>query len=193
VRRMTIAHELGHLLWDPDPQLQKLRVDEYNELEANPTELVDFVEARANAFAVQFLAPQNVVRDLYQTEANSDGVRKIMELFGVSFTTAKYQIWNALDRAIPLESIKTKNVAPTEDWQAEESYTLDFFKPSSVSETRRGYFAGLVAWAERCKFLSSDSAAAYLDCPENEYVKYANMIRELYPLLGENSRKAKPE
>src|SRR5665213_1794222 len=31
MRRMTMAHELGHLLWDPDRRLQRLAVDRYDQ------------------------------------------------------------------------------------------------------------------------------------------------------------------
>ena len=33
VRRMTMGHELGHLLWDPDQQLNRLNVDAYEDLD----------------------------------------------------------------------------------------------------------------------------------------------------------------
>jgi Zn-dependent peptidase ImmA (M78 family) len=60
VRRMTLAHELGHLLWDPDTRLNQLTVDEYAGLEAayhTGRGRADVVEMRANAFAVALLAP----------------------------------------------------------------------------------------------------------------------------------------
>jgi hypothetical protein len=59
VRRMTIAHELGHLLWDPDSRLNKLKVDQYDELQTDyrTTSMKDPVEIRTNAFSISFLAP----------------------------------------------------------------------------------------------------------------------------------------
>ncbi len=58
VRRATIAHELGHLLYDPPHSLNWLRVDDYRDLETPFEMLFDPVEQRANAFAAEFLAPQ---------------------------------------------------------------------------------------------------------------------------------------
>ena len=107
-----------------------------------------------------------------------------MERFGISFTSARYQIWNSLNRAIPLEDIRTDTVDPTDDWRAEESYTLDFFKPESVPEPRTGYFAGLVGAAEGSGLISTDSAAAFLGCTEQDYMQHADLIRSLYPING---------
>lgn len=57
VRRMTLCHELGHLLWDPDDKLKKVTVDTYADLEQSDREQDrDIAEIRANAFAVAFLA-----------------------------------------------------------------------------------------------------------------------------------------
>ena len=119
-------------------------------------------------------------------------VREIMERFGVSFTSAKYQIWNSLNRSIPLEEIRTDSVDPTDDWRAEESYTLDFFKPVSVPETRTGYFAGLVTAAERGGFISTDSAAAFLGCSESDYLQHVETIRSLYPIPAAGSTALPP-
>ncbi len=58
VRRMTLCHELGHLLWDPDQRLDRLAVDDYDGIERDYRDTKpDPVEIRANAFAVAFLAP----------------------------------------------------------------------------------------------------------------------------------------
>ena len=51
VRRVTLAHELGHLLWDPDENLKKLQVDMYDDLDEDPRQQRNRIEARANAFA----------------------------------------------------------------------------------------------------------------------------------------------
>ena len=58
VRRATLSHELGHLLYDPSPRLEKLKIDSYEQGEIDPQmQNTDFVEQRANAFAIAFLAP----------------------------------------------------------------------------------------------------------------------------------------
>jgi Zn-dependent peptidase ImmA (M78 family)/transcriptional regulator with XRE-family HTH domain len=182
VRRTTLAHELGHLLWDPDPSLSKLRVDLYQDFEDHPFDLADHVEARANAFAVEFLLPQTAVRNLYDKAVDKSlVVRQAMEQFGISFTSAKYQLWNSLDRRFPLNDLRTADIRPTDDWIGRESYSLDFFKPESVPETRRGNFSGVVVAAERLGLISPDSSASYLGCTEEEYLSHANLIQQLYP------------
>src|SRR5207247_2363851 len=47
VLRSTLAHELGHLLYDPQQELRCLRVDEYEQFDRRPDEITDPVwEAR---------------------------------------------------------------------------------------------------------------------------------------------------
>jgi len=181
VRRTTIAHELGHLLWDPDPSLSKLRVDLYQDFEAHLFDVTDHVEARANAFAVEFLAPQVAVRQLYEDAADKSQVaRQVMERFGISFTSAKFQIWNSLERRISFNDLRTDDTHPTDEWVGRESYALDFFKPESVPESRRGYFSGLVAAVEQKGLITADSAASYLGCTIQEYRAHVGLMRQLY-------------
>ena len=61
--RLTIAHELGHLLWDPDQELKTLIVDRNEAFTKAPWSAQNnYVEQRANAFAVEFLAPQSAIK-----------------------------------------------------------------------------------------------------------------------------------
>ena len=70
IRRATLAHELGHLLYDPDSRLQNVCVDSYIGSRKDPqTYESDFVEQRANAFAIAFLAPIDAVGKLAPTPA----------------------------------------------------------------------------------------------------------------------------
>ena len=65
IRRTTMAHELAHILFDPEQQLSNVRVDSYYEVARNAehgTPSPDRVEQRANAFAVEFLAPREAVK-----------------------------------------------------------------------------------------------------------------------------------
>ena len=61
VRRATIAHEIAHLLFDPEEYLNKVRVDTYKGLESDPSRIPFVadnenyrVEQRANSFRDQF-------------------------------------------------------------------------------------------------------------------------------------------
>ena len=182
VRRFTIAHELGHLLWDPDQHLKALIVDSYSDLEREPYRMrTDYVEARANAFAIELLAPKKAALDHFLSYSDPrEGLRAVMERFGVSFTAAKYQIWNALDRNSPLESFTVDDIEPTPEWVGRESFTNDYFHPKSVPLSRRGLFAGYVVkcWSE--KLISFDSAASYLSCEPAELEANADEITRLF-------------
>lgn len=163
VRRATLAHELGHLLWDPPRELESLRVDEYEVLESPPWSAVDAVEARANAFAIEFLAPQaGLVRLLSSDPPSSEDVRRIMETYGVSFTAASYHLWNALDRSFKREDLHVDDVEPSDEWKAAEDWTLDWFPLKATPLSRRGGLAIAVVRAEKEGLISEDTAASYL-------------------------------
>jgi Zn-dependent peptidase ImmA (M78 family) len=96
VRRSTMAHEVGHLLFDPSQHLDDLRVDEYEELDQRAETRSDPVEQRANAFAVQLLAPQRTAVERF--EKSGDLFDGVLDYFGLSFTAGRYQVWNGLGR-----------------------------------------------------------------------------------------------
>jgi hypothetical protein len=186
VRRATIAHELGHLLWDPDQSLKSLVVDTFGDIEDQPPQLkLDPVEARANAFAIEFLAPQQHALEIFHSSKDKEaGIRDVMVHFGVSFTSAKFQIWNALERSISLDSFAVRDVEPTDEWKGRESFTNDYFIPRDVPISRRGYFAWYVVAAMRKGLISADSAASFLGCSEEELVADAEHIASFF---AENS------
>jgi len=169
VRRATLAHELGHLLWDPDQELEALRVDQYTLLEHAPWRVSDHVEARANAFAIQFLAPQQVVSKL--VERGADGtvdVRPVMEMFGISATAARYHAWNALGREPDFERVRASDSQPTDEWRAGETATVDYFPIESTPDSRRGRFSYMVARGIGSSLHSTDSAASMLNASRAE-------------------------
>ena len=64
IRRATLAHELAHILFDPEKQLSNVRVDSYDEVARNArddTRIPDPIEQRANAFSIEFLAPARLL------------------------------------------------------------------------------------------------------------------------------------
>jgi len=181
VSRATIAHELGHLLWDPDQSLGSLLVDEFDDFEEPPQAKHDVVEARANAFAIEFLAPCVQALEVYQDHGDGKaGLRAVMEHFGISFTSAKFQIWNALDRQVPLASFVVDNVEASDEWRGNEAFALDYFKPTHVRDSRRGLFAGLVIKAMRQRLISTDTAASYLECTDRELADNARLIEQIF-------------
>jgi Zn-dependent peptidase ImmA (M78 family) len=182
VRRSTIAHELGHLLWDPDQKLDSLRVDTYSDLEEQPQKNgLDPVEARANAFAIEFLAPQEHALALFKSYPDKrTGLRMVMERFGISFISARYQIWNASQRMEELDSLSVESVEPTDDWKGRESFTDDFFRPESVRPSRRGQFAALVVEAIKKKIITMNSGASFFGCSEDELSGNLNLIESIF-------------
>ena len=181
VRRATLAHELEHLLWDPEEKLRHLVVDRYKDLAKEPRQQSRPVEARANAFAVEFLAPQRTAVEVFlSAESSSQGLRAVMEKFGISFTSARYHIQNKLDRKFPVEDLTVDDNWPSDDWTGRESFTVDYFRPKSVPISRRGYFAYYIVEAVSRNLITAETAATYLACTLDEYNDNASRIREIF-------------
>jgi Zn-dependent peptidase ImmA (M78 family)/transcriptional regulator with XRE-family HTH domain len=183
VRRATLAHELGHILYDPDTELERLRVDSYTGIQENP-EIGgerDYVEQRANAFAIAFLAPLESVREIALSPISTEAVGKVMQTFGISWTAARYHVSNAHYRTTSL-SQSMAQLDPSDEWRIAEESTLDYFPVGSSPYQRRGRFAGLVAECHQRRMLSSQTAALYLGCTEQEFVDNESSIRELHPV-----------
>lgn len=179
VRRATLAHEIGHLLYDPEEYLERLRVDTYDANSANPEDGTDYVEQRANAFAITFLAPLNAVRTAASPPVSGDDVSKVMQDFGISLTSARFHIYNSLHGQydIPFATPETK---PGDDWKASESFTADYFPIESTPTQRRGRFAGLVAAGHKRGLLSEQTAAAYLCCESEDFEDNLEGITDIY-------------
>lgn len=184
VRRSTVAHELCHLLFDPRQRLKDLRVDEYTDLERRADQITDPVEQRANAFAVQLLAPQAVALEQYRS-AEGDPLAHVLDYFGISFTAGRYQIWNGSQRAIPLESISTDVYRPEDDWEAREAYTTTYHPIRALADhpSRAGRFSAVVIRAAQKHIISWDTAAEWLFSSEAEIQRLASTLGELYPDL----------
>jgi Zn-dependent peptidase ImmA (M78 family) len=168
VRRMTLAHEVGHLLWDPDTRLDRLKVDQYDDISYAKSVTRDPVEVRTNAFAISFLAPPGGIKDVVsRTSDTSQAVGDAMMHFGISATAAKYHVKNVsgLDTStLPIRDLPS----PSDDWIGRENFTLDWFPQPSTPISRRGRFALLVARAHDKGLISADTAALYLKCKEQD-------------------------
>ena len=180
VRRATLAHEIGHLLYDPDEQLQRVRMDSYDgsQQDAQAYE-PDYVEQRANAFAIALLAPNEAVRELAPTPVTEESVSNVMRVFGISHTAAKFHINNCLYRAYDVpDSIVAPD--PSDEQKADENFTADYFPISSTPEHRRGKFAGVTAAAYEENFISDHTGALYLECKPEDFRANSHFLRELY-------------
>lgn len=182
VRRATLAHELCHLLFDPQPQLRDLRVDQYADLESSPETLTDRVEQRANAFAVQLIAPRELAVQLWRRSDPDDPLGYIVDYFGISFTAARYQLWNALDRGVALDELTTTRYRPDPAWEAREAYTLTYHPIHTLVEhpARAGRFSAVVVRAAQTGLVSWDTAAEWLLCSPTDLQKKARDVISLY-------------
>ena len=181
VRRATIAHELAHLLYDPDEYLNTVRVDTYEGLESDPTSTPYLddeyyrVEQRANAFAISFLAALEEVHDMTLPPFSGEDVRRVVSKYGISVTAASYHVVNAHFRQYDYP----RDVTPDrgDDWRGVENFTVDFLPIStSTPVTRRGRFARLVVEACKNRLISTESAAEYLCCTVDDVQSRSHMI-----------------
>lgn len=180
VRRATLAHELGHLLFDPIQHLQQVRVDTYQSNEVDPQSYAtDRVEQRANAFAIAFLAPMAAVRDLAPTPVLASSVERVMATFGISHTAARYHISNAHYRQWDVPE-GTSSAVPSDEQKAAEDFTLDYFPIPSTPLLRRGRFVEVVTSCLEKGYISEDSAAKYLYCSKTELQDNLEAISGLY-------------
>ncbi|MFT8679378.1 ImmA/IrrE family metallo-endopeptidase [Gluconacetobacter sp.] len=179
VRRMTLCHELGHLLWDPDQRLNKLIVDDYNIVEGIGVTQRDVVEIRANAFAISFLAPPSAIKEIAFRQVDHETILSdIVETYGISATAAKWHAGNV--SGIDFSSVPTRNLpSPSDDWIARENLTVDYFPIQSTPISRRGQFALLVVKALRSNLISNDTASMYLRCSKEESEQSSEVILNL--------------
>ena len=180
IRRTTLAHELGHLLFDPNEHLENIRVDPYEQSEADP-EIQDFdqVEQRANAFAIALLAPLNQVRSIASIPFSRASVVEVMHTFGLSQTAARYHIFNAHYRQHELPSFVIHET-PGDELKAAENFTTDFFPLQNTPIQRRGKFADLVVRAYAEKYISRDTASVYLQCTGEELTEKIDFLMQVF-------------
>ena len=180
IRRATLAHELGHLLFDPNERLENVRVDPYDQSQADPeAQAIDYVEQRANAFAIAFLAPLDQVRRIAPLPFSQDSVVSVMHTFGISQTAARYHICNAHYRQHELPPLDIHET-PDDELIAAENFTIDFFPLENTSVQRRGRFAGLVARAAAEGYISEHTASLYLACSVPEFRARVGILREIF-------------
>jgi Zn-dependent peptidase ImmA (M78 family)/DNA-binding XRE family transcriptional regulator len=184
VRRATLAHELGHLLFDPDEKLNRVTVDAYESMLANPEQSGgDFVEQRANAFAIAFLAPPESIRarfdSLHPTFTEADVV-SVAQDFGIGSTAARYHLQNAFYRTTDAPPVRAGFDA--EKWEIAENFTLDYFMPEQTPPQRRGRFSALVTRAYDLGRISDDTAAFYLGTDASTFLDALPTLRSMWDL-----------
>ena len=183
VRRATVAHEFCHFLWDAEQSLDRLRVDSYDEL--NPeffSDQADAVEQRANAFAVEFLAPRSGVRRLAAgASSRAEALSRVMDHYGISATAAGHQLDNSGFVPTWKSGGGRPTAQPSDDWMAAENFTSDIFPIAATSMVRRGQFALLAAKARQAELISSDTGAMLLECIVSEFDEKLDLLLSLAP------------
>ena len=183
IRRTTLAHELAHLLFDPDERLKSVQVDGYEEMQRNAEETggpQDDIKQRANAFAVEFLAPRESVRQLSDVAAvTALTIQTVMSRFGIGRTAARNHVGNAWHGQAELPPESSIRAVPTDADRAAESFTQDFFPIEGTTGRRRGRFAVLVAEAVEAGLITADTAAQHLACSEREFEKALPYLLDL--------------
>ena len=186
IRRTTIAHELAHILFDPEQQLSNVRVDSYDETARNAEHggpSPDSVEQRANAFAVEFLAPRTAVKSIVPSPAQGSpaSMERVMSDFGIGRAAARFHVGNAWWGQAEHPPERDISAEPTDEQRSAEDFTLDYFQPKSAPEQRRGRFAVLTAEAIDTGLLTIDTGAQYLACSVDELSGAMPFLRSLHP------------
>jgi Zn-dependent peptidase ImmA (M78 family) len=167
VRRMTIAHELGHFLWDPDDRLRRVVVDAYaniNRDAVRDTGHLEPEERRANAFAIEFLAPRDAIRKEYERSGGgAAGLSAVIQSYGVSKVAAARHLYNASHGMIDVIHERT-DPPELDEWNGREMLAVPLFVPQTVPVSRRGRFAGYVLQALEAGQISRDTAASLFGC-----------------------------
>ena len=198
-RRMTMAHELGHLLWDPDQRLKKLVVDRYDLINQDAVSAavpLDFVERRANAFAIELLAPRSaILREFDKAGHGAKGLSHLISTFGVSRTAVANHLLNASFNRIDVTEERISQ-PPSDEWEARESLAVPLFNPQTVPVSRRGRFAYCVFKAYRANLISADTAASLYQCRPDELDRALKstenfVIPERYLVVGLHTRSTK--
>ncbi len=191
VRRATLAHELGHLLFDGVEELKPVRIDTYQDgaanVESSGYQFADTVEQRSNAFAIAFLAPIDSIRTLTQLESSngtimSDSIGRVMTDFGLSWTAARNHVYNAHYGQYELPQVPI-SMRPSYEWRSAEDFTVDYFPLKNTAIQRRGLFAGLVAESYASGLISDDTAALYLQCEIPEFIESLEHLRQIFAVV----------
>ena len=162
-RRVTLARELGHALFDPDNRLRNLLVHGQLQEEPQGNAPVDPVDQRADAFALAFLAPQDEVQRIAPQPVDGFKVGRVMQYFGMCEAAARKRILSCYSGDADLPAAGSYWV-PASDRVEFESLVADSSLPCSSRISRQGRFSVSVRDSLEQGLISDDSAAFYMDC-----------------------------
>ena len=162
-RRVTLARELGHALFDPDNRLRNLLVHGQLQEEPQGNALVDTVDQRADAFALAFLAPEDEVQRMAPQPVDGFKVGRVMQYFGMCEAAARRRILSCYSGDADLPAAGSYRVPPSDRVEF-ETLVADDSVPCASRITRQGRFAVSVRNSLEQGLISDDSAAFYMDC-----------------------------
>lgn len=181
--RSAMAHELGHFLMDEEGELNNVRVDQDRTFDNNIAEK-DRVESRANAFAAQFLAPQEEVARLYDRFGrNANAVKRIMVHFGVSRSIVRWQLNNNIAGA---DFSRTKARVYLDEgawarWNSRENqiaYRMRRFG-KQVPQTRLNKLGLLACKLYRANWITKDALESLLGYPHHNVERIVDEILKI--------------
>lgn len=150
VRRFTIAHEIGHVLYDR-PGLGSFGVA----CRVDPQRGLD-IESRANAFAMRLLLPWSEVTSMGTSVLEPVVFRSLMETWGVHYSALRLYV----EKSLGLSADDAKQAIPNVDrsspnrWAQAEELVEERRGRERISTPRRGALATLVLDALRSDRLS---------------------------------------
>lgn len=158
VRRFSIAHELGHVLFDR-PGMGAFGVY----CQVDPKRGLD-IEARANAFAMRLLLPHAQITQLGVDILRPSNFREVMETWGVHFSALQLYV----EKVLNLSREEAQSRIPEVDrsspnrWSEAEELVEERRGLERVPMPRRGALARLVLAAVRQNQISHARARELL-------------------------------
>ena len=122
-------------------------------------------------------AVKRLVPDVADVSAAHVG--EVMSAFGIGRAAARYHVGNAWWGQAELPPERAVKARPTDEQNAAEDFTLDYFPINGVAEQRRGRFAILTAEAVDVGLITADTAAQNLACAETDVVEALSFLLEL--------------
>ena len=169
VRRFSLAHELGHVLIDLQRGQPLALLSTYK------TGAHLDVEARANAFAMRLLCPEQVARRIAREQTSEGAVRILINRWGVHYAAARLYLRNVanvtdLPPQMPTGMLEdSASLKARQRWaQAERPDLLADFPIAEVPPERRTMIAklasrlhaeGTISRGRLCEYLRVSRAA----------------------------------
>ena len=168
VRRVTLARNLGHALFDPADKINRVWIDDHLNYVPGEYGLEDLVQQRADAFALALLAPFEEVRRVAPQPVRAYGVSRVMDHFGMCESAARRRIESCWAGEIEYVPKGFSWLVPKDEDVAAETLVWGNAAPCIVNKSRQGKFAKVVLDSYEDSLISQDTAALYMGCTIGE-------------------------